>query len=150
MAQIRRSCPYSDLIFWPCGLTIFVGTQENIIYRLLVRNPSWGFFFQFSLSGPLLAGKWAWPPCVLLMVWGLLTRRKSCQRYLKIMFSKFSGVKCEPHLKRGGQWPVIIPYMVWSQGHFRRLFVYEAEIYGVRSLESASHRVITSKTGCWG
>ena len=29
---------YYSAIFWPIGLKFFVGTQETIIYRLLVRS----------------------------------------------------------------------------------------------------------------
>ena len=45
MAQIRRACKYLDKrilaiiqLFWPIGLTIFMGTQETIIYRLVMIN----------------------------------------------------------------------------------------------------------------
>ena len=70
------------------------------------RMPIFGHIFfghNSAISGPigpLLAGKWAWPPRAPLMVWGLQTQPKRCptgwtfwaNRYLEIMFSKFSGV----------------------------------------------------------
>ena len=33
--------------------------------------------FHFWLFGPLLVGKWAWPPRALLMIWSLQTQPKS-------------------------------------------------------------------------
>ena len=56
----------------------------------------WHTFFNFWFFGPLLAGKWAWPPHAPLMVRGLQTRPKiwpsgwtfCANRYLEIMFSK--------------------------------------------------------------
>ena len=62
--------------------------------------------FQFKFLGPLLAGKWVWPPCASLMIWGLQTQPKSwptgwtfwANHYLEIIFSKFSGVNSPPPL----------------------------------------------------
>ena len=84
---------------WPIGLKIFMGTQETIIYRLLVRNPSYDAYFSALIFRPLLAVKWAWPPHTLLMIYGLQTRPKRwptrctfwVHYYLEIMFSKLSG-----------------------------------------------------------
>ena len=44
-------------IFGPIRLKILKGTQETIIYRLVVRNPSYDFYFLVLIFGPLLAGK---------------------------------------------------------------------------------------------
>ena len=44
-------------VFWPIGLKVFNGSQENIIYRLVMRNPSYYAYFSFLVFWPLLAGK---------------------------------------------------------------------------------------------
>ena len=62
MAQISA-------IFGPAGLKNLMGTQDTIIYRLVVKNPSYDANFLFF--GRLLVGKWTLPPRALLMVWGL-------------------------------------------------------------------------------
>ena len=82
------------------GLKIFKGVQETIIYWLVMRNLSYSAYFSFLIFGPLLVKKWAWPPRTPLFVWSLRTQPKSwptgltfwANRYLEIMFSKFSGV----------------------------------------------------------
>ena len=91
---------HNSAIFWPIGLKILMVTQKTIIYRLVVINPSYDAYLSVLIFWPLLAGKWAW---------GLQTRPKSwptgwtfrANRYLEIMFSKFSGVN--PSLLTGIQ-----------------------------------------------
>ena len=46
--------------FWPNGLKYFIGTQEIIIYRLVIRNHNDDAYFQFLIFLDHLAGKWAW------------------------------------------------------------------------------------------
>ena len=101
---------HNSAIFEPIGLKLFIGTQKTIIYRLVVRNPSYDVFFPVLIFGTLLAGKWAWPPRVRLIVWSLQTRTKIwptrwtfwVNRDLEIMFSKFSGVNPPPPLSSNG------------------------------------------------
>ena len=58
-----------------------------------------GMYAIFGYNFAKMAGKWAWPPRSPPMVWGLQTQPKSwptewnfwANRYLEIMFSKFSG-----------------------------------------------------------
>ena len=64
-------------IFWLIGLTIFMGTQETIIYRLMVKKSK--LFFGFDFLGHFWRGNGrghhtAHAP---LMVWGLQTRPKN-------------------------------------------------------------------------
>ena len=95
---------HNSAISGPIGLKVFKGVQETIIYRLVMRNLSYDAYFSVLFFGPLLAGKWAWPPRASLMVWGLHTQLKSwptgctfrANHYLEIMFSKFSGVTPPP------------------------------------------------------
>ena len=75
----------------------FLG-QLNWNFSISEKNPSklWCLFLKFSLFGPLLVGKWAWPPHAPLMSWGFQTWPKSrptfwANQYFEIMFSKFSG-----------------------------------------------------------
>ena len=42
-----------------------------------MRNVSHDAYFDFDFFSSLLVGKWAWPPRVPLIVWGLQTRPKS-------------------------------------------------------------------------
>ena len=85
------------------GWKFFMGAQETIVYRLVMRNLSlMMLIFHFWFLGPLLVGKLAWPQ----LVWSLKTQPRSWSNgwifwvnwYFEIMFSKFSGVN--PHLNR--------------------------------------------------
>ena len=98
---LRRTCPYlgpffnhNSANFGPIGLKNDVNSGD---YCLLSIDLWWEIqvmmlIFDFWFFGPLLAGKWAWPP---LMVWGLQTRPKSwptgwnfwAYHYIKIIFS---------------------------------------------------------------
>ena len=53
-----------------------MATQETIIDRLVVKNPSYGANFSIFIFGPLLAGKWAWSPPTSLMTWGAQTKNR--------------------------------------------------------------------------
>ena len=65
---------------------------------------SYDAYFSFSIFWATFGGKMGWPPHAPLMFWGLQTRPKSwptwwtfwVNRYLDIMFSKFSGVNLPP------------------------------------------------------
>ena len=48
-----------------------MGAQETIIYRLVMRNPSYDTFFVFLIFGALLAGKCAWPVATTRVANGL-------------------------------------------------------------------------------
>ena len=86
-------------IFWLIGLKVFMGTQETIIYRLVVRNLSYDAYFSVLIFWGKM-GVATTRPHAPLIFWGLQTQSKSwptgwtfwANRYLKIMFSKFSGV----------------------------------------------------------
>ena len=74
--------------------------QETIIYRLLMRNPSKDAYFDFWFLGPLLAGKWAWPPNPTKTrpkIWSS-ERTFWTNGCLEFMFSKFAGVNPPPPL----------------------------------------------------
>ena len=56
MAKKWRSCPYlgicfglNSVIFVPIGLKFFMGAQKTIIYRLVMRNPSFDAYFSFLI-----------------------------------------------------------------------------------------------------
>ena len=94
---------------WP--LNCFENFFENPNNKLSaigdVKSKLRYLFLSFDFLGPLLAGKWAWPPRAPLMVWGLQTRKKLphwenllANHDLEIMFSKFSRVN-PPPLKIG-------------------------------------------------
>ena len=92
------------------GLWSPLGTQEAIIYRLVLTNPDFGPYLPFCFFGSL---KRAWPPQVPLWVWGLKTGPKSwftwwtfwVTCYLEIMFPTFLTlsilVKGDPYIKIG-------------------------------------------------
>ena len=42
-----RFLAISELFLWPIGLKFFMGTQETIIYRLVVRNNNFGPYLPF-------------------------------------------------------------------------------------------------------
>ena len=50
-------------IFWPIGLKFFMGTQETIIYRLVLKNLGFGPYLVCSIF-------WALTKGVALQVWG--------------------------------------------------------------------------------
>ena len=52
---------YNSAIFWPIRLNFFMGTQETIIYRLVMRNLSFGPYLPFWFFWPCEGQKWAWP-----------------------------------------------------------------------------------------
>ena len=53
MVHIRRTFPYFGIRFFtiiqPFGLKIFMGTQETIIDRLVMRNPRYDAYFWFLI-----------------------------------------------------------------------------------------------------
>ena len=95
---------HNSAISGPPGLKFFMGVQETIFYRLVMRNLCYDAYFSVLILRLLLAGIWAWSPNAPLMVWGLQTQPKSwstwrtfwANRYLEIMFSKFSRVNPPP------------------------------------------------------
>ena len=56
------ACPYLGIRFLPIGLKYFMGAQETIIYRLVMRNLSYKAYLLFLFFWPQLAGKWVLPP----------------------------------------------------------------------------------------
>ena len=96
---------HSSAFFGPIGLTIIIITQETIIYRLVVSNPSYDAYFSVLIfwatskfNGKIgVATKHA-PyglepprPKIWLNVWTFWVNR-----YLEFMFSKFSGLNPFP------------------------------------------------------
>ena len=90
-------------IFWPIGLQSFVGAQETIIYRLVMRNTSYDAYFQFFCFWATLGGKMGVAitrapndlgPQIQPKSWPTgWTFWANC--YLENVFSKFSGLKSE-------------------------------------------------------
>ena len=58
---------HNSAIFWLIGLKISMGTQETIIYRLVVRNLSYVAYFLVLIFLATFAGKWARPPCARMV-----------------------------------------------------------------------------------
>ena len=52
--QIYR---YLTYVFGPIGLKFFMGTQETVIYRLVMRNPSNIAYFSFFIFRATFYGK---------------------------------------------------------------------------------------------
>ena len=87
---------------WAYGLKIFMGTQETIIYRLVVWNPSYDAYFSVLIFlGHLLRGNghqarpfWfgASKPDQKVRQLGGPLAKSTLNRYLEVMFLKFSGV----------------------------------------------------------
>ena len=47
---------HNSAFFWPIGLKYFMGAQETIIYRLVMRKSTYDTYFSVLIFGPLLAG----------------------------------------------------------------------------------------------
>ena len=48
---------HNSAIFWSIELKIFMGTQETIIYRLVVQNPSYDAYFLVLIFLATFGGK---------------------------------------------------------------------------------------------
>ena len=68
---------HKSAIFRPIGLTTFLGTQETIFYRLVVRNPIYDAHFSFLNFWATFGGKMGVSTKRALIVLGLQTRPKS-------------------------------------------------------------------------
>ena len=73
-------CDNNSAIFGPIGLKILWELRRLllshyiiyiIIYRLVMRNPSYDADFSFLVFWATFAGKWASLPHVLLIVWDI-------------------------------------------------------------------------------
>ena len=58
----------NSLIFGPIGLKIFMGTQETIIYRLVMRHPSYDAYFSFSITEQLSVTRFCLDPIYRLTI----------------------------------------------------------------------------------
>ena len=68
---------HNSAIFWTNQTENFHGNSRD--YYLSIsdkKSKLWCLFFIFVFFGPFLAGKWAWPLCAPLTVWGLRTQTK--------------------------------------------------------------------------
>ena len=64
-----------DIIFGPIGLKILMGTQEAIIYRLVMRNLSYDAYISFLIFLATFGEKVGVATTRPLIVWGLQTKK---------------------------------------------------------------------------
>ena len=77
-------------VFWPIRLKFFMGTQETISYRLVMRNHSFGPYLPFSIFWALRSSKMGVAPLPICMGRGFQNPTKKLTHWLDLLGTPLS------------------------------------------------------------